>query len=289
MRFSGQRWIWSLAIGLTAFISLFPLYWLWVGAFNLENTQALIRPIWFFQPSLQNIQNILAASGRAQFLIPFLNQGFKIDRLWLWMFNSAGLAIAATLLHLIFDSMAAYVFARHQFPGRRILFAILIVSLMLPQQITLVPLYILLVNWGLQNSLIGVLLPGLADGIGIFLLRQFMRSLPGNIEDAARLDGASEWVIYRHVIIPLSIPGLAALAIFVFQSTWNQFVLPLILLQKSDTFTLQVGLAYLYQSEFGIHYSWLMAGSFFSIIPMLIVFFGFQKYLEKGLQIISYE
>ncbi|PKO15750.1 MAG: carbohydrate ABC transporter permease [Chloroflexi bacterium HGW-Chloroflexi-10] len=289
MRFSGQRWIWSSVIGLTALISLFPLYWLWLGAFNLENTQALIRPIWFFQPSLQNIQNILAASGRTQFVIPFLNQGIEIDRLWLWMFNSAGLAIAATLLHLFFDSMAAYMFARHQFPGRRILFAILIVSLMLPQQITLVPLYILLVNWGLQNSLIGVLLPGLADGIGIFLLRQFMRSLPGNIEDAARLDGASEWVIYRHVIIPLSIPGLAALAIFVFQSSWNQFVLPLILLQKSDTFTLQVGLAYLYQSEFGIHYSWLMAGSFFSIIPILIVFFGFQKYLEKGLQIISYE
>jgi len=159
--------------------------------------------------------------------------------------------------------------------------------LMLPQMVTLVPLYLLLIRLGINNHLAGVLLPGLADAIGIFLLTQFMRTLPADIEDAARLDGISEWKLYTHIIIPLSLPGLTALTIFSFQGLWNQFVLPLIVLQRSQSFTMPVGLSYLYQTEFGLHYGWIMAGGLIMILPVFMVFFLFQKNLDKGLRIYS--
>ena len=114
-----------------------------------------------------------------------------------------------------------------------------------------------------------------------------MRTLPIDIEDAARLDGISEWQLYTRIIIPLSAPGLTALTIFSFQALWNQFVLPLIVLQRSQSFTMPVGLSYLYQTEFGFHYGWIMAGAFIMILPIFIVFFLFQKNLDKGLRIYS--
>ena len=125
----------------------------------------------------------------------------------------------------------------------------------------------------------------LADVIGIFLLKQFIQTLPGELEDAARVDGASEWGIYTRIILPLAAPALAVTAIFAFQRYWNAFLWPLIVLQSPDLFTLQVGLSYVHTSEFGTDYGLLMAGAALAAIPMILFFFAFQKYFMQGLRI----
>lgn len=271
--------IWPVLV-ITGFFSLLPLIWLLLSAFVPENSLALLKPNLKFLPTLENFSGLVQASGRSTGTI-------QVSRIWIWFFNSIILAVGGTFLHLIIDSMAAYAFARRSFPGRNLLFGLIVGSLMLPQMVTLVPLYLLLIRLGINNHLAGVLLPGLADAIGIFLLTQFMRTLPIDMEDAARLDGISEWRLYTQIIIPLSVPGLTALTIFSFQGIWNQFVLPLIVLQRSQSFTLPVGLSYLSQTEFGFHYGWIMAGAFIMILPVFMVFFLFQKNLDKGLRIYS--
>jgi len=148
-----------------------------------------------------------------------------------------------------------------------------------------VPLYLMITKFKLVNTFAGVILPGLADVIGIFLLKQFIQTLPGELEDAARVDGASEWGIYTRIILPLSAPALAVTAIFAFQRYWNTFLWPLIVLQSPDLFTLQVGLSFIHTSEFGTNYGLLMAGAAMAAVPMIVFFFAFQRYFMQGLRI----
>lgn len=280
------RFLILLLLTIVAVISLFPLYWLFVTALTPASSTVQIPPQLIPKnPTLENITEMIRISGTGELNV--LNTGWiiRMPRLLLWFFNTAWITLFSTAFHVLFDAMAGYAFAKRKFPGSRVLFWMILAALMIPGQVTLVPLYLMITKMGLPNTYTGVILPGLADVIGIFLLKQFMQTLPSELEEAARVDGASEWTIFTRIIMPLSKPALAVTAIFAFQRYWNSFLWPLIVLQDPDLFTLQVGLSYIHTSEFGTNYGLLMAGAALAAVPMIIFFFAFQKYFMQGLRI----
>ena len=274
------------ALTLVAAVSLFPLYWMFNTALTPATSTVKLPPDLI--PANATLNNFLAinrATGIGKLYLPGIEEPILMSRLVLWFFNTAAIALLSTAIHLLLDSMAGYAFAKRKFPGSRILFWMVLAALMIPGQVTLVPLYVMIAKMGLVNTYAGVILPGLADVIGIFLLKQFIQTLPAELEEAARMDGASEWGIFTKIILPLSTPALAVNAIFCFQRYWNAFLWPLIVLQSPDLFTLQVGLTFIHTGEFGTNYGLLMAGAALAAIPMILFFFAFQKYFMQGLRI----
>jgi multiple sugar transport system permease protein len=213
--------------------------------------------------------------------------------------NSAVVAVAHTVLVILVAALAAYPFARIPFPGRRAAFMAVLSTLMVPPQVTLIPLFVLVKRvplaggndlfgeggTGWLNTYSGLVVPGLVSPFAIFMLVQFFGTLPSDLDDAARIDGASEFGIFWRIILPLSRPALAALSILSFQTTWNAFIWPLLVAQKSDMWTLQVALAQ-FQTEFGAQeWSLLMAGTVISIAPLVLVFFAAQRQFIRGVAI----
>jgi multiple sugar transport system permease protein len=269
-----------------AVTSLFPLYWLFNTALTPVTSTVKFPPDLIpVNATLNNFTDILKAAGTAKIPIPGSEEVWKVPRLYVWFVNTTFITLFSTAVHLLFDSMAAYAFAKRKFPGSNVLFAMVLAALMIPPQVTLVPLYLMITQLKLVNTFAGVILPGLADVIGIFLLKQYIQTLPGELEEAARMDGASEWTIYTKIIMPLTTPALAVTAIFAFQRYWNLFIWPLIVLQDPDMFTLQVGLAFVHTGEFGTNYGLLLAGAALAAIPMILFFFAFQRYFMQGLRI----
>ncbi len=275
-----------VALTVVALISLFPLYWLFNTALIPGSSTVKMPPdIIPANATLSNFADMMRASGTGKLTIPLIDVTIPMQRLPIWFLNTAFIAIFSTAIHVLFDSMAGYAFAKRKFPGSNLFFWMILAALMIPGQVTLVPLYIMITQLKLVNTFAGVILPGLADVIGIFLLKQYIQTLPSELEEAARIDGASEWDIYTKIILPLTAPGLAVTAIFAFQRYWNAFLWPLVVLQSPDLFTLQVGLSYIHTSEFGTNYGLLMAGAALAAIPMIIFFFAFQRYFMQGLRI----
>src|SRR5512133_1198692 len=271
---------------LIAIVSLFPLYWLFVTSITPASATLKLPPQLIpTQPTLQNFADIIRLSGKGKLVLPFLAEPIIMSRLLLWFVNTGFYALASTAIHVLFDSMAAYAFSKRKFPGSNLFFWMILAALMIPGQVTLVPLYLMVVRMGFNNSFLGLILPGLADVIGIFLLKQFIQTIPRELEEAARIDGASEIGIYAKIILPLSTPALAVTAIFSFQRYWNAFLWPLVITQTPDLFTLQVGLAYMQTGEFGTNYGLLMSGAALAAIPMVLFFCAFQQYFVQGLRI----
>ncbi len=275
-----------ILLTVVAIISLFPLYWLFNTALTPASATVKLPPDLIpVNLTFSNFVDVIQKSGMGKLRLLNPDQFIRMPRLYLWFINTAFIAILSTAVHILFDSMAAYAFAKKKFPGSNLLFWMILAALMIPGQVTLVPLYLMITKLKWVNTFVGVITPGLADVIGIFLLKQFIQTLPTELEDAARMDGASEWGIYTRIILPLSAPALAVTAIFAFQRYWNTFLWPLIVLQSPDLFTLQVGLSYVHTSEFGTDYGLLMAGAALAAIPMIAFFFAFQKYFMQGLRI----
>lgn len=201
-----------------------------------------------------------------------------------FVLNSFGVAAALTLLSLLFNSMAGYAFAKLRFPGREKLFQTLIASMILPAQIAMLPLFLLLKQFGLVNNYGGLIVPGMASIFGIFLIRQYAFSIPDSLLDAARVDGAGEFRIYLTVVLPLLKPILVTLAIFTFLGCWNDFMWPLILLADQDYYTLPVALANLL-GEHVQDTELMMAGSVLTTAPVLLLFLLLQKYYIDGLML----
>lgn len=253
---------------VVALIALFPLYWMTATA--VTPGSAAVR----VPPTLLPLDGTLENFTRLFTQAPIL----------LWAFNSLVIAVAIMIGHVIFDSMAGYAFAKKSFPGRTLLFTLIVSSLMIPVHVTLVPRFILVNTIGLVDNPLGVVLPSIADVFGIFLMRQFIASLPSELEDAARVDGASEWQVFRHVIMPLSRPAVATVAIFSFVGAWNAFLWPLIVLSDSRNLTLPVGIASL-QAEFTSNVGLVMAGAVVGAIPMIVLFLLFQRYFLEGVRV----
>lgn len=215
---------------------------------------------------------------------------------WRWFANSAFVAITVTVLQTFFNALCAYCFAKRRFPGRDIIFVLFLATMMVPGQITLIPNYIILKRMpffgdndafgvgghGMLDSYWGLILPGIVGAFGIFLLRQYMTSIPDELLDAARVDGAGEFRIFWQVILPLCTPALAANAIFTFQYTWEDFLWPLIVISSPDMTTAPVGLA-LFAVANRTSWTVLFAGSVIATLPMIIVFAFFQRQFVQGI------
>jgi alpha-1,4-digalacturonate transport system permease protein len=199
-----------------------------------------------------------------------------------YLWNSVFITVVATLLTLLINSMAAFALSKYQFKGQRAVFLLIIATLMIPPTIILVPVFLVINGVGLLNSLWGVILPAIATPTGVFLLRQYMLTIPDELLEAARMDHASEWRIYWRIILPLAAPALAVLAIFSVMWRWNDFLLPLIVLSKSEFFTLQLALNS-FQGELNTQWHYLLAMTVITLIPITLVFAFLQKYITTGI------
>lgn len=196
--------------------------------------------------------------------------------------NSVIVAAGVTFLSLLVNALAAFAFAKLNFAGREKLFALLLLTMMVPGQVTMMPVFIILKSLGLLNSYLGLIIPGCASIFAIFMLRQFMRDIPDELIDAARIDGCSDFRVFFNIVLPLCKPALVTLLIFNFMGAWNEFLWPLIVMIKEERYTLPVALANL-NGQFGTDWGILMAGSVVVVAPVIIVFLIAQKHYIEGI------
>ena len=199
-----------------------------------------------------------------------------------YLFNSIIISVGVTLFSLVLNSMSGYAFAKFRFSRKKSLFSLLLSSMIIPAQVTMLPVFLILKNMGLINTYFAIIIPGMASIFGIFLIRQFAMSIPDSLIDAARIDGANDVSIYLNVILPLCKPILVTLGIFTFMGTWNDFLWPLIVMTDSSMYTMPVALANL-MGEHQQDTELMMAGSVITIIPVLLVFLALQKYYINGI------
>lgn len=207
---------------------------------------------------------------------------FKLIPMGRYFFNSIFVAGTITIANLFFCSLAGYAFAKHEFAGRDKIFMILLGSLMIPWQVNLIPQFIIIKKLGWLNSYQGLIVPAMSTAFGVFLMRQFIKSIPDDLIDAARIDGCGEFKIFSFIVLPLVKPALAALAIFTFMAQWNNFVWPLVIIKTREMKTLPLALSVL-NSQFGDNFAMVMAGAVVATIPVLVVFIFFQKFFIKGI------
>lgn len=198
-----------------------------------------------------------------------------------WFLNSFIVASITTISILFFCSLVGYVLARLRFPGKEVVFIIILSTMMIPTEMLVIPWFVMSADFGWVNTYWGIMFPGLISGFGVFLMRQFFSTLPVDLFDAGRLDGVSEFGVFWRIGLPLVRPGLAALGIFTFIGNWNAFLWPLIVIQKAEMRTIPVGTA-LFSGESGTFFNLIMASSAMAIIPVLIVFIIFQKQIIEG-------
>ena len=199
-----------------------------------------------------------------------------------YLWNSVFVTVMATLITLIVNSMAAFALSKYEFKGRNAAMLVILATLMVPLSVILVPLYSIISSVGLFNSLWGVILPTVATPTGVFILRQYMLTIPDDLFDAARMDKASEWQIYWRIMLPLTAPALAVLAIFSVVWRWNDFLWPLIVLSRRELYTLQVGLS-IYSGELNVQWHYILAMTVVTMIPVVLVFIFLQRFITSGI------
>jgi multiple sugar transport system permease protein len=250
---------------LVSLTFIFPFYWIMTGAFKNPITIKTLPPELFpMNPSSDN------------FIKLFKSPAF------LWLFNSVFISIMAMFLVCITASLAGYVLAKKHFTGRAFIFSMFVCAMALPKQVVLVPLVRLTQAIGLYNSVWAVILPTVGWPFGVFLMKQFSETVPGELMEAARIDGAGELRTFLEIILPIIKPGVGALAIFTFINTWNDYFLQLVMLVNKEVMTISLGVATL-QAEFSTDYGTIMAGAALAAVPIVAVFIAFQKYFTQGI------
>lgn len=262
----GGRALFYLVLLVLALTMLFPFFWT-LSASLKGNDAVLATPPQLLPPTLE-WSNYTAVA-----------QSIDVGRL---LANSLIVAISTTLLQLLTCSMAAYAFARMRFRGRTLLFLVYLGTLMVPSQVTITPLFIIMRLLSLTNSYAGLILPSVTSAFGVFLLRQFFLTLPRELEEAAFIDGATHWTVFWRISLPLARSSLAALAIFAFMGSWNNFLWPLLITTDPQLMTLPLGLSTL-QGQYTTAWNQLMAGTVISIIPILLVYLLAQRQFVQGL------
>jgi multiple sugar transport system permease protein len=265
----------TAALATLAVIWLLPAVWVLVTSLKLTENIVRVPPEWVPWPAtLNHYHEVLLSSSRTA----------RIGRAFL---NSLVVSLGTVALVVATSAMAAYPLARMRFPGRDLVFALLIGSLMLPNAVVLVPQYVLTQKLGWLSTYQGLIVPeaAMTFAFGVFLLRQFFLTMPGELEDAARIDGAGPWAIFTRIVLPLSQPVLGALAIFTFRSAWNDFLWPLIAVNKADMFPLPVALALLRGAYSSESYGPIMAGATLSALPLLVVFLVANRRIVEGVRL----
>lgn len=199
-----------------------------------------------------------------------------------YFWNSTFITVVATVMTVLFNSMAAFALAKYRFRGRTLVFLLIISTLMIPPTVNLVPIFLVVSQLGLVNSPWGVIWPAIATPTGVFLLRQYMLTIPDDLLDAARMDHASEWRVYWRIVLPLSAPAIAVLVIFSMMWRWNEFLWPLIVLTRAEEFTLQLALNS-FQGELQTSWASLLAMTVLTLVPITIVFLFLQRYITQGI------
>lgn len=257
-----------------------------IYAFLIIGAVSIAVPyIWMFVTSVKPVEEV--QSYPPSFIVkhptiaPY-QELFRLIPIMKYLWNSVFVAGIVTIANVFFCSLAGYAFAKHRFWGRDKIFMVLLSSLMIPWQVNIISGFILMRKLGWLNSFNALIVPVMASVFGIFLCRQFIMAIPDDLVDAAKIDGCSEFTIYRLVILPLIKPVLATLAILTFLQQWNNFIWPLIVISSSDMRTLPLALSVL-NSQFGTRFAMVMAAAVVATTPMLIVFLAFQKYFMKGI------
>ena len=257
-----------LILTLLGFTMIVPFVWMISTSLKpeAEATRTNFFPI---EPTLTNYEEVLTKTNLPR-----------------WYLNSLIVAIMSTVSVAFFDSLAGYVFAKFQFPGKRPIFIIFLSSLMIPTEMLLIPWFIMssqpIIGGSWVDTYWGIAFPGVITAAGIFLMRQFMQGVPDELLDAARIDGVSEFGLFWRVAVPLSLPAIGALSIFNFLGNWNAFIWPLIATTQNDMFTLPVGIQ-LFSSEANVPWNLIMTGASLSVVPLLIIVIIFQRYIIEGI------
>ena len=254
-----------LILAIVSIVTLFPVVWMISGAFK-TGVETYLPNLIPANPTWENFQYVLTQ-------VPFPR----------YMLNSFFVSAAITVIALWFHSMAAYALARLRFPGREAIFSLIFSTFLVSLPVILVPLFILVRALGMLNSYQGLIIPAIFNAFGIFLLRQFYLGIPRELEEAAILDGASYWRIYMNIILPLSKPVLAALAVFFFLANWNSFLWPLSITNNSDLWVVQIGISSFRQQYSGAQ-NYVMAASTIVAIPTMAMFFIFQRQLVESIK-----
>ncbi len=245
----------------------------------------LIPFLWALSASFKPLSEIVSGEPN------FLPQNFTLDNykqifleepLFLrWLFNSVVIAVTVTVLNLIFNSMAGYALARLNFRGKNFLFFLILAVLAVPAQITLIPTFLILKNLGWLNSYQGMIVPSMVNATFIFMMRQFFVNFPKELEEAAALDGLTPFGIFRFIVLPLAKPALAAQAVFVFMGSWNNFLLPVVILFDPDMFTLPLGLNS-FKGQYISYWNYIMAASMVFTLPALGIYAFFNRYFIQN-------
>lgn len=255
-------WLRNGVLLLLAFVTVMPF--LWAISTSFKPSAAIYRwpPEWIpHRLTLEHYRTIFSS--------------LSFGRLFM---NSLFVSLTITCVSLVLNSMGGYVFAKFEFPGKRALFAAFILTLMLPSQVTLIPVFLLLKSLGLLNHYASLILPGAMSVFGVFLMRQFISTIPNEYAESARIDGCGELRLFWGIILPLARPALGALAILTFTAAWSDFMMPLIVMQEQGMYTLPVGLANLngqHTADWGI----LMAGATITIVPIAVLFLAFHRWI----------
>jgi multiple sugar transport system permease protein len=262
-----RRALGYLALSIVAAVSLLPLVWM-VSTSLKSRDEVFTYPPNFIPRTLRwdNYSSIWSD-------FPLFNR---------WILNSFKIVILIVLFQLLICSMSAYAFARLNFPGRDLIFYLYLGSMMVPDIVNIIPTFALMRQLDLIDTHAALVIPGMASAIGIFMLRQFFLTIPRELEDAARVDGAGYWRIYLDIILPLSGPAIATLGVFLFIWNWSDFISPLIYLNSPEQFTLTLGMAFLNDAR-STDWERLMAGNVVSLIPLLVVYVLAQKRIVEGI------
>jgi alpha-1,4-digalacturonate transport system permease protein len=250
---------------VVALIFILPVIYIIFSAFKPSSELFSANPT--FIPKNWTLDNFLIALSKGNFS--------------LYIFNTFLVAISSTIIAVIINTMAGYALSKFRFKGENVIMLLILSTIMLPLEVIMVPIFSVLRFFGLYNSLLALIIPPAATPTGIFLMRQYLLTIPDEVIQAARIDGASEWRIFWNIILPNAKPAIATLAIFSFMWRWNDYVWPLIAINSPKKYTLQLAIAN-FSGEFGIDYNSVIAMSALAMIPMLIVFLIFQRQFVQG-------
>ena len=272
---------WIILI-LLAFFFLFPLYWIITGALKTPAAINAAKPQWWpSEFTLRNFQVLFSKRSAPLFQFGSL-VGPTVPGAIRWLLNTVFMAVMAMILTCITAAMAGYALAKKRFVGRALLFSLIVAAMALPKQVILIPLIREMSKLHLYDTIWSVIFPTVGWPFGVFLMKQFSEGIPGEMLEAARIDGASEWKTFTTIVYPMVKPGVGALAIFTFINSWNDYFLQLIMLASNVNYTISLGIATM-QAENSTDYGLIMAGATLAAIPIIIVFVIFQKYFTKGI------
>ena len=272
---------WVLLI-ILAFLFLFPLYWIVTGSLKTSAGINAKVPEWFPKTfTWEQFQKLFSKRSAPLFQFGSV-EGPKAPAAIRWLINTVFISVMAMLLTCLTASMAGYALAKKRFTGRFIIFSLIVAAMALPKQVILIPLIREMSTLKLYKTLWAVIFPTVGWPFGVFLMKQFAESIPGEMLEAARIDGAGELKTFTTVVYPMIKPGVGALAIFTFINSWNDYFLQLIMLPENTTYTISIGIATM-QAENSTDFGLLMAGAALASVPIIIVFLLFQKYFTKGI------